>query len=78
MELFKKYFGLGTTLIIFDEEVNDIMKIPKSLKDSGLLIKRVRKTIKNEEKEQKQRFLGMLLGTSDASLLENVLVGKIS
>ena len=78
MELFKKYFGLGTTLIIFDEEVNDIMKILKSLKDSGLLIKRVRKTIKNEEKEQKQRFLGMLLGTSDASLLENVLEGKIS
>ena len=78
MELFKKYFGLGTTLIIFDEEVNDIMKILKSFKDSGLLIKRIRKTIKNEEKEQKKRFLGMLLGTSDANLLENVLEGKIS
>ena len=60
MELFKKYFGLGITLIIFDEEVNDIMKILKSFKDSGLLIKRVRKTIKNEEKEQKQRFLGII------------------
>ena len=60
----KKMFGSGfTTLIISNEEMNDIMKIVKSLEESGLLIKDVSKTIKNEAKEQN---VGMLLGTLDA------------
>ena len=46
------------------------------LDESGLLIKNVRDTVKNEAKEQKQGFLGMLLGTSGASLLVNLLTGK--
>ena len=50
----KKLFGSGmTTLIISTEEMNDIMKTVKSLEESGLLIKGVSKTIKNEAKEQK-------------------------
>ena len=56
--------------------MNDIMKIVKSLEKSGLLIKGVNQTIKNESKEQKGRFLGMLLGTLGASLLGNLLTGK--
>ena len=56
--------------------MNDIMKIVKSLEKSGLLIKGVSQTIKNESKEQKGRFLGMLLGTLGASLLGNLLTGK--
>ena len=52
------------------------MKIIKSLKESGLLIKGVTKTIKNEAKEQRSGFLGMLLGTLGASLLGNILTGK--
>ena len=36
--------------------MNDIIKIFKSLEESGLLIKGVSKTIKNEEKEQKSRI----------------------
>ena len=36
-----------TTLIISNEEVNDIIKIFKSLEKSGLLIKSVSETIKN-------------------------------
>ena len=32
--------------------------------------------MKNETKEQNGRFLGMLLGTLGASLLENMLTGK--
>ena len=60
----KKMFGTGdTTLIISNEEMNEIMKIIKSLEESGLLIKAVSKTIKNGAKEQKGRFLRMLLGT---------------
>ena len=73
----KKMFGSGfTTLIISNEEMNDIMKIVKSLEESGLLIKGIRETIKNETKEQKGGFLGMFLGTIGASLLGNLLIGK--
>ena len=54
----KKMFGSGfTTLIISNEEMNDIMKIVKSLEESRLLIKGVFETIKNELKEQKGWFL---------------------
>ena len=52
------------------------MKIVKSLEDSGLLLKRINETIQNEAKKQKGGFLRMLLGTSDASLLGNMLAGK--
>ena len=52
------------------------MKIVKSLEESGLLIKTVSETIKNEAKEQKQGFLRMLLGTLGASLLGNLVTGK--
>ena len=73
----KKMFGSGfTTLIISNEEMNDIMKIVKSLEESGLLVKGIRETIKNETKEQKGGFLGMFLGTLSASLLGNLLIGK--
>ena len=65
-----------TTLIISNEEMNDIMKIVKSLEESGLLIKSISETIKNEVKIQKGGFLGMLLGTLGASLLGNLLTGK--
>ena len=51
------------TLIISNEEMDDIMKIVKSLEDSGLLIKGISETIKNDAKEQKRGFLSMLLGT---------------
>ena len=38
------------------EEMNEIMKIVKSLEESGLLIRGIGKTIKNEAKEQKGGF----------------------
>ena len=41
--------------------MNDILKIVQALKDSNILLKRVTKTIKNKEKEQKGGFLSMLL-----------------
>ena len=73
----KKIFGSGnTTLIVSNEEMNNIMKILKSLEESGLLIKSVSETIKSEAKEQKGGFLGMLLGTLGASLLGNLITGK--
>ena len=65
-----------TTLIISNDEIEDIMKIVKSLKDSGLLLKGVSETTQNEAKEQKGGFLSMLLGTLSAILLGSMLAGK--
>ena len=66
--------GSGTTtLIISNDEMNDIIKIVKSLKDSGVLLKGVSETIQHEAKEQRERFLTMLLGTLGAFLLGDVL-----
>ena len=53
-----------TTLIISNDEIEDIIKIMKSLKDSGLLLKRVTETVQNEVKEQKGGVLSILLDTS--------------
>ena len=73
----KKIHGSGTTtLIISNEEMNDIMKIIQALEDSNILLKGVTKTIENETKEQKGGFLSILLGTLGASLLGNLLSGK--
>ena len=74
----KKILGSGhnTTLIISNKEMEDILEIIKSFEDSGLLLKGVRETIKNEAKEQKGRFLSLLLGTLGVSLLGNMLAGK--
>ena len=73
----KKIHGSGaTTLIISNEEMDDIMKIVQSLEDSDILLKGVTKTITNETKEQKGGFLSMLLGTLGASVLGNLLAGK--
>ena len=70
----KKMLGSGaTTLIISNDEMDDILKIVKSLEDSGILLKGVYETIQHEAKEQRGGFLSMLLGTLGASLLGDVL-----
>ena len=56
-------------MIISNEETIDITKISTSLEDSGILIKDVTKAMKNETKEKKSTFLGLLLYTLGASLL---------
>ena len=53
--------------------MDDLIKIVKPLEHSGLLLKGV---TENEGKEQKGRFLSMLLGTLGVSLLGNLLTGK--
>ena len=47
----------STALIISNDEMEDIIKIVKSLEDSGLLLKGVTETVQNEVKEQKGRLL---------------------
>ena len=54
----KKMLGSGTTtLIISNDEMDDILKIFKSLENSGLLLKGVSETIQHEAKEQTGGFL---------------------
>ena len=62
--------------MLSNEKMNDSMKIVKSLKEFGLLIKGISKGIRNGVKEQKEGFLAMLLGTLGARLLGNLLTGK--
>ena len=64
-----------TTLIISNNEIEDIIKIVKSLEDSGLLLTGVTETVQNKIKEQKGGFFSMLLSTLGASLLGNLLTG---
>ena len=44
----------ATTLIISNNKIENIIKIVKSLEDSGLLLKWVTETVQNEVKEQKK------------------------
>ena len=54
----KKNYGSGTTgLTISNEEMENKTKKVKSLEESGLLIKEISETIKNEGKTQKGGFL---------------------
>ena len=52
MQEYIKILGSGhnTTLIISNDEMNDILKVVKSLEYSGLLLEGVSETIKNEAK----------------------------
>ena len=63
----------NTTLLISNDEMDDILKIAKSLEDSGVLLKGVSETIQYEAKEQRGGFLSMLLGTLGASFLGDIL-----
>ena len=47
----------NTTLIISNDEIEDIIKIIKSLEGSSLLLKRVTETVQNEVKNKKEDFL---------------------
>ena len=73
----KKILGFGTaTLIISNEEINNILKISKTINDSNIWLTGVTTTIRNEIKEQKEIFISILLGTLGASLLGNLLSRK--
>ena len=65
-----------TALIILNKEMENIMKIVKLLEESRLLVKGISETIKNETKEQKGKFISMLLGTLAVTILGNALEGQ--
>ena len=73
----KKIHGSGTTtLTISNKEMDDILKIVQALENSNILLKGIAKKIEHETKEEKGGFLGMPLGTLEASLLGKMLTGK--
>ena len=73
----KIYSGSGTTTsVTSNEEMNDIMKIVQALENSGILMKGVTKTIKNETKSQSGGYLSILLGTLASFLLGNLSTDK--
>ena len=78
MLVFKKRYMEVEQLVISNEEMNDLMKIVQALEDSDITLKGVTKTIKNETREQKYRFLSMLLGTLGVSLLGDLLTKNLS
>ena len=55
----KKILGSGNTtaLIISNKDMEDLIKIVKSLVDSGLLLKGVTESVQNDIKKQKADFL---------------------
>ena len=73
----KKMYGSGsTTLIISNNDLNDLIKLVTALEEHDILLKGASKTIKNNTKKQEGGFLSMLFGTLGASLLGNLLTGK--
>ena len=80
--IYKKILGSGrnnnTTLIISNDEMDDILKIVKSLENYGVLLKGVSETIQNEAKDQRGGFLSMLLDTLGDSLLGDILSKDLS
>ena len=77
----KKILGSGhnnTTLIISNDEMDDFLKIVKSLEDSGVLLKGASETIQHEAKKQRGGFLSMLIGILGASLLGDILSKGLS
>ena len=79
-EINKKILGSGnhTTLIISNDDMQDLLKIVKSLGNSGILSDRITETVKNDVKEQKGGFLSVLQGTLGASLLGELLTKNLS
>ena len=65
--------GIGFTLFISNEDMNDIIRIKNSLEDPGVLIDGVTETIKHEIKKQEGRFLEALLAHLAASLVQPVI-----
>ena len=64
--------GKGFTLFISNEDMNDIIKIIKSLEDSGVLIDGITEKVKHEIKKQEDGFLGALLAPLAALIVQPV------
>ena len=64
-------------LFISNEDMNDIIKIKKPQEDLGVLFDGVTETVKHEIKKQEGRFLGAILASSAASLVQPMIFSAI-
>ena len=69
--------GKGVTLVILNEDMNDIIRIIKLLENLGELTDGVRETVKLDIEKQEGGFLTMLFWTLAASMLGNMLTEKV-
>ena len=76
----KKILGFGnhTTLIISNDDLNNLLEVIKTLEKNSILLDGITATVKNEVKEQKGGFLSILLGTLGSSLLGDLLTKNLS
>ena len=65
--------GKGFILFISNEDVDDFIKIVKSLGNSGILIDRITKAVEHQIKKQEGGFLGALLAPLAASVVQPVI-----
>ena len=65
--------GKGLTLFIYNEDIDDIINIAKSLENSGKLIDGVTEAVKHEIKKQEGGFLRALLAPLAASVVQPVI-----
>ena len=56
--------------------MQDLLKIVKSLEDSGILLDGIAETVECKVKEEKGGFLSMLFGRLGSSLLGYILAGR--
>ena len=66
----------GITLVISNEDMDDIIRFIESLQNSGVLIDGVSATLNMKLKKQKGAYLGILLENINVSVLVNMLTGK--
>ena len=60
-------------IFLLNEDMNNIIKIIKSLEDSNVLIDGITERVKHEIKKQGDRFLPALLAPLGASLVQSVV-----
>ena len=69
--------GKGFTLFISNEDMNDIIKIVKLFKDSGVVTESINETVKHEIKKQGRKLLGALLAHLVTSLVQPVIFSVV-
>ena len=69
----RKISGKGFASFIWNEDINDIIKIIKSLEDLCVSIYGITETVEHEIKKQEHRFLGALLAPLAVSLVQPVI-----
>ena len=65
--------GNEFTLFISNEDINNMIKILKSLENSNVLIDGITETVKHEIKKQEDEFIPAFLAPLAASLVQSVI-----